>query len=261
MDMPQKQVFRNTCFGHFMDIQPFVIQSQLLHLLIMRIVEHPNNKELWFDINGQKIKFSVNEFALITGLKCVGDDRSHLYTSGVSNNLKEQFFAGKDKVSRQAIKDVFNNYTGTSEEEIVKLGLLYLISNFCFSKAPKKTFSDNDLMIIDSPKFEEYPWGSFSYDMTLAYLRTASNYLVRKQQTEPTGNMSYKFYGFPWAFQVWAYECVKLAAEYCAIQHDRKAIQMFNWSYDSHPTSMSIKINVFNNFEVRVSTIYCFSII
>ena len=104
--------------------------------MIMRTVVHLSDQEMWFDINGSKIKFSVNEFALISGLKYVGNVSKWLYTSGVSDRFKTQFFLGKATVSKKAINDAFNNYSGDSDEEILKLGLLYLISNFCFSNAP-----------------------------------------------------------------------------------------------------------------------------
>ena len=251
-----KQAFRKTCFGHFLDIQPFVIQSQLLHHMIMRTVVHPSEQEMWFDINGSKIKFSVNEFALISGLKCVGNVSKRLYTSGVSDRFKTQFFPGKATVSRKAIKDAFNNYSGDSDEEILKLGLLYLISNFCFSKAPGKIVDIYDILLVDSKNFDEFPWGKVCFEMTLASMRTASEYVSRNQnstdgQNKMEGNKSYRLSGLPLAFQVWAYECIKLVGEYCAHRTESKAARILNWTCKIRPSSTSLVENVFVNHKVN----------
>ena len=60
MDKNQLQVFQNTCFGHFLDIHPFVIQGQLLHVLLMQIKENRSKITSFFDINGQEICNPVN---------------------------------------------------------------------------------------------------------------------------------------------------------------------------------------------------------
>ena len=135
---------------------------------------------------------------------------------------------------------------GDSTDEVIKLGILYLLINFCLSKSLKKTIESKDVLIVDSPKVEEYPWGIVSYQMTIRHLLTASNYLVRKQE-ENKGNESYKLYGFPWAFQVWAYECIDMAANYCALLMERKAYPILNWSCSSHLTAILISLNCINN--------------
>ena len=135
--------------------------------------------------------------------------------------------------------------------EVIKLGILYLLTNFCLSKSPKKTIESKDVLIVDSLKVEEYPWGIISYQMTIRHLLTASDYFVRKQE-ENKGNESYKLYGFPWVFQVWAYECINMAANYCALLMECKAYLIFNWNYNSHPTAISISLNCINNPEVII---------
>ena len=139
MDKNQLQLFQNTYFGYFLDIHPFVIQGKLLHILLMWIVDKPSKTTLFFDINGQEIRFSIIEFATIIGLKFYEDIISIFCNSNVYGILLKNFFQDKDRVSMEVIKNVFNNYSDDSTDKVIKLGILYLLTNFYLLESTKKT--------------------------------------------------------------------------------------------------------------------------
>ncbi|KAL5818458.1 hypothetical protein ACOSQ4_022300 [Xanthoceras sorbifolium] len=61
------------CFGHFLDVNVICFTGQFFHHILLREchVEDAEN-EMWFLIGGNKIRFSANEFCLVSGLR-LGD--------------------------------------------------------------------------------------------------------------------------------------------------------------------------------------------
>lgn len=82
---------------------------------------------MWFKIAGKHIKFSIEELALVTRLTCHGDDNTSMYNIGHSR-IKHLFFRHQKRVYRKDIENIFNNLNATTtDEDVVKLGILYLI--------------------------------------------------------------------------------------------------------------------------------------
>ncbi|XP_060960934.1 uncharacterized protein LOC115721716 [Cannabis sativa] len=61
----QLEIFSKTCFGHFLNLPDFKVQPQVFHGLLLREVQQPNDAELWVMIRGVRLRFSIEEFALI----------------------------------------------------------------------------------------------------------------------------------------------------------------------------------------------------
>ncbi|POO03637.1 hypothetical protein TorRG33x02_008420 [Trema orientale] len=72
--------------------------------------------------------------------------------------LKEKYFGGEKKISRKRLEDVFISTTFDSDEDCVKMGLVYLISNFIFTKHKNKLVEDVHFQMADSKDFNDYPW-------------------------------------------------------------------------------------------------------
>ncbi|XP_060974724.1 uncharacterized protein LOC133039788 [Cannabis sativa] len=53
-------------FGHFLDMPEFVFHPQVVHSLLLREVLQPNPKEFWAKVAGRCIRFSAEEFYLIS---------------------------------------------------------------------------------------------------------------------------------------------------------------------------------------------------
>ncbi|PON75663.1 hypothetical protein PanWU01x14_039230 [Parasponia andersonii] len=87
--------------------------------VLLREVEQPNEEEMWFDIRGPQLRFSINEFALITGLKC------HQYpkiTRGEipGNRILAQFFGSFKTVNREQLDATFHSCNSSNDEDCVK---------------------------------------------------------------------------------------------------------------------------------------------
>ena len=91
--------FGLSCFGYFLDLPRFEMQCQLLSCLLLRELKQPKINELWFGVCDKKLKFSIEEFALVSGLKCAGDS-SNLSFSFEKNRLVEKYFGGLKKINK-----------------------------------------------------------------------------------------------------------------------------------------------------------------
>ncbi|KAM6546218.1 hypothetical protein CsatB_026954 [Cannabis sativa] len=99
-------MFRETQFGHFLDMPEFVFHSQVVHSLLLREVFQPNPKEFWAKVAGRCIWFSAEEFYLISGIDCFGDRNKFLF-SQETNQLVEICFRGVKTIDHKAIEDAF----------------------------------------------------------------------------------------------------------------------------------------------------------
>ncbi|OIT30885.1 hypothetical protein A4A49_17658 [Nicotiana attenuata] len=166
----QLDMFQKTCFGHFFGLPKMLVQNQLIHALLLREVYQPNQDEIWIVVNGVKLRFGLQEFALISGLKCTGDEKKH-YNSEYKKNLIDTYFSGESLVNKASISVCFKENMWMTDEDAVKISIL--------------------------GEFNSYPWGKVLFQSTI-------NGLTDKLRTKP---QSYRLAGFPLAFQCWFYEC------------------------------------------------------
>ncbi|KAG5625952.1 hypothetical protein H5410_011170 [Solanum commersonii] len=64
--------FKKSCFGHFLKLDQSVavqLPMKLVHGLCLRIFSE-KKKKVWIDYNGLPLCFGINEFAIMTGLRC-----------------------------------------------------------------------------------------------------------------------------------------------------------------------------------------------
>ncbi|KAL2498105.1 Uncharacterized protein Adt_23655 [Abeliophyllum distichum] len=82
MNEAQKGLFGIGCFGNFLDLNELHLQHQLIHKMLLMEVKQPKKIKIWFKISGKLLRFSVEEFCGITGLKCIGCDDLSKMKSG-----------------------------------------------------------------------------------------------------------------------------------------------------------------------------------
>ena len=113
----------------------------------------------------------MGEFCIVTGLKCVDDfDRRNIGNS-TKNNLVDKYFYGSSKVSRSAIEDCFLSSVFDCDDDALKIGILYFVSNFLFSGPKDKSVAKEFFDVVDGGLYNEYPWGKHAFSFTLDSLR------------------------------------------------------------------------------------------
>ena len=93
--------------------------------MLLREVFQSKSDEIWFDISGFCLKFSVGEFALVTGLKCIDDFERNKITKSVKNNLVDKLFNSFSKLKRSDIKYCFLFTEFDCDKDALKLAILY----------------------------------------------------------------------------------------------------------------------------------------
>ncbi|KAL2470687.1 DUF1985 domain-containing protein [Abeliophyllum distichum] len=106
--------FQNPAFGHFLEVNEIVLNHQLIHQVLLREVKQPNVDEMWFNLSGTLVHFSLEEFCLITRL---------------------------------------------SDRDVVKFGILLLLTNLFFTTAYKRLVEDSLMVLVDSEDMNSYAMG------------------------------------------------------------------------------------------------------
>ncbi|CAA2972931.1 Hypothetical predicted protein [Olea europaea subsp. europaea] len=133
MNATQKELFKRTCFGQFFEMREMRLRHQVIHKFLLMEVRQSTHVEMWFKVAGKHLMFSVEEFALASGLACQGDDNTNVFKIGHSR-IKHLLFKHKKNVYMKDVENTFNNLTAaTSDEDVVRLGALYLISSFPYT--------------------------------------------------------------------------------------------------------------------------------
>ncbi|CAA3005857.1 Hypothetical predicted protein [Olea europaea subsp. europaea] len=79
LDNEHKNMFKASCFGQFVGMRHIKFSGQLIHQLLNRLVKCDKEDELWLCFRDKLARFSLKEWALITGLNCgTGPDAKHM---------------------------------------------------------------------------------------------------------------------------------------------------------------------------------------
>ncbi|XP_070005764.1 uncharacterized protein [Nicotiana sylvestris] len=234
LDDQQIEMFRRTCFGYFVDLPNFFIQNQLIHSLFLREVVSPKDNELWIKVNSTKLRFGLAEFCIIIGLKCNGDPNKD-YESVQSSRLMELYFPSMSKVSKKSLTDCFLNKMWKSDEDALKIAVLYVIHSFLFSTTNDDLITKNDFMLVESGDFETFPWGKVVFNAMLCSM---------KDKVHSRREM-YRYGGFPLAFQCWFYECCPYTRKNLACRIGNLMPRILNWKVKKKVTFKRLRKEFF----------------
>ena len=246
-------LFRQTQFGHFLDMPEFVFHPQVVHSLLLREVFQPNPKEFWAKVAGRCIRFSAEEFYLISGLDCFGDCNKLLF-SQETNQLVETCFRGVKTIDNKAIEDAFlGSRWGLDESIGLKMAVLYFIQCFLLSNTPDKEVSRFVLDVVDSGRWDEYCWGRESFELTIDSFkgRIEHGIIMKNRKAEKGGQYDgwYRALGCPWVFTVWFYECCPAMVNSFCKRVSSSIPRILNWSntiVTKNPTLRDLKGKIFD---------------
>ncbi|KAL6573382.1 hypothetical protein OROHE_001841 [Orobanche hederae] len=184
---------KKSAFQHYMKLPDTVTRSEkALHFMISRkVTPKPDLDQtaLWFKVQGRVLRFSRVEFALITGLK-FGPAKINPYmlsekVSGDSvyarllegkpispADLRTKFVNKQFKVNKVVVK-------GT-EIEYLKLAKVLMASMFVVGLDTNKTKIPTWMWVLveDDEAWEQFPWGSLSYQFLMGQINGAWIYEV-----------------------------------------------------------------------------------
>nr|GEX83770.1 phospholipase-like protein [Tanacetum cinerariifolium] len=219
----QLALFRTTCFGSWLDVQHTGGDPQLTHLILQTQVFHdpPPPDEMWFDIGGHKIRFSREEFCLITGLRFGSDSHILPWVAGMSNNpFKDRMFPNIPSGQLVKLPDIVKIFDDMhpsvpmDDHDAVRICLLMLLHMGFLGRQPINIVRDELLMLVeDLDSWNLFPWGSYVWQFTYPQLSKA---ITQRHDSHaaprPQGKLiKYTLTGFIWAFKIWILEAFPFA--------------------------------------------------
>ncbi|OIT30669.1 hypothetical protein A4A49_12220 [Nicotiana attenuata] len=231
-DFVRDLVFRPVDSGGEKQVWKEWDRIRVMHHLLMREVHHEVKNEMRFVVNDSRLRFGLGEFALVTGLKCKGDTSIE---SIAENRLISKYF-GTASVTFAQLADCFKKKKWETDDDALKIAVLYFVNSFLFSQLKTKAISRSYIDLVESGDFNNYPWG---IDVYKATIDSCSN----KFQDKPS---FYRLGGFPLALQTWLYECCPSLDGHFADHLGNKLPRILNWLKNITPTDDEKK-----QFDVR----------
>ena len=212
----QVVLFRDTCFGAWLDIMCSENDPGYIHYILQRRCPRPRvanlieeTEELWFRVTPDyAIRFGRREFCLVTGFRFGPKTQMTDYISGDVCNKTPGF---RDRVFPQFGKSIciqhvealfFNKETfvgsqALSDEDCVRLCIIMLVERGFMGRQPRQPIDDTLLHLLeDFSALNEYPWGSRIWELTYSQLETGLETRIVRS------GMKYTMIGFIWAFKV-----------------------------------------------------------
>ncbi|PHT82023.1 hypothetical protein T459_15038 [Capsicum annuum] len=101
-------------------------------------------------VQGTILKFTISEFALISGLKCTGNIEEHLYTHSSKSVLMAKYFSSsKHTVKKCIFVQRFKVENFDNNTDALNMSILYFIHNFLFSQVRDATISRSNFVMVE----------------------------------------------------------------------------------------------------------------
>ncbi|CAN7017437.1 unnamed protein product [Brassica rapa subsp. trilocularis] len=143
--------------------------------LISRQLKVGKKNEVWFIFSGKPVRFSIREFALVTGLNCRNFPPRTKKKS--SKNLIEkpywgELFGSMREVPVSYVISMLKKKTVADTETRIKYALLALLSAVILPTSHNpKILEQHAEKIKDIDQFLAYPWGRVSFEMLISSIK------------------------------------------------------------------------------------------
>ncbi|KAL5547292.1 hypothetical protein UlMin_006979 [Ulmus minor] len=185
------ELFMRSCFGHFLDLDAGwteggktgknTFAGQYVHFLMLRHMPTMKKRELWFLVEGKPARFSIREFAIITGLVCTSKPFLALEEMvKLKARIWDEYFKGTTHIKLDDIQKAFRSLCDKEEggggkkaekgkkkkaekekdlaTDRVKIALLYFLEGVLLGTDPKRNMSTFHMSMVDDlDMFNSYP--------------------------------------------------------------------------------------------------------
>ncbi|XP_055828090.1 uncharacterized protein LOC129896258 [Solanum dulcamara] len=188
------KLFRQSIFGHYLDMPNCNFQGQIIKCLLLLEVDQKNKEELHIrHVQGNILRFTINNFAIITGLRCTGNMNDFKYSDDQASRLLSLYFPGaKNGVNKARFVERFLVRGWKTNEDAVQMAILYFIHTFVFSQLGDAPISVDDFKMVEDGSYEQYPWGKLAYSKLIKGMR----------QEFSNAKQMYRLGGMPYALNV-----------------------------------------------------------
>uniref|UniRef100_A0A0D3CG81 Ubiquitin-like protease family profile domain-containing protein n=1 Tax=Brassica oleracea var. oleracea TaxID=109376 RepID=A0A0D3CG81_BRAOL len=199
-----EEVLKDPVFSLILAIveNKLIYSEKIIHSFICKQLKVSKLHELWFLFAKRPLRFSMEEFHAVTGLKFKDEpeidfinwkDDKGFWSLVLKQNRKINLFSVRDELLKECKEWTY--------VDRVRLVYLCIIHGFIMAKDWKVSIPQEYIrLVMDFEKLRMYPWGLRAYDELLASIFRAREDLYLKN--------SYVLDGFLFAFKIWIMEAV-----------------------------------------------------
>ena len=179
------QTLRKSPFGKIVDIaEKPGFSGRFTRYILSRQLKVEKKHEAWFRFAGKPIRFSLREFAIVTGLNCGEYPKSSVVRSKKNKNVKpywpELFGKSEDLRVSTALK-MLRRKTVTEKEVRIKLACLAIVSSVLLATNLKmKMIKEHAEAMVDLEEFYSFPWGDLRLKCLWGVLSRGMRYPYRR---------------------------------------------------------------------------------
>lgn len=200
-------------------VRQVTFSSQTVHSVLFRQLKSKKKWETWYEIGGKELRFSIKEFAMITGLNCgpLPLQTEGNYNKRRDNQALEKFFGGSagHKSSVQDLYERFKEHRMLDNYRL-KLALLLIVEGVFLGGDKKRLVNVAHVRLLeDMDNFWNYPWGRVAYK---ELHRSLTKSLARRMETVDVAmqisdakRIPYTIQGMPVVFQVQLIDLLRLS--------------------------------------------------
>ncbi|XP_013663788.1 uncharacterized protein LOC106368383 [Brassica napus] len=199
-----EEVLKDPVFGPLLAIieNNLIYSWKIIHSFMCKQLRVSKLHELWFLFAKRPLRFSMQEFYDVTGLKYKDEPDVDFINWKNDKGFWSNALKTSAKINLYTIRDellkVCNEW---SYVDRVRLVYLSIIQSFLMSKDRKVYIPQEYIrLVMDFEKLRMYPWGLRAYDELIASI-------LRAREDVHTKN-SYVLDGFSYAFQIWIMEAI-----------------------------------------------------
>ena len=215
------QMFKDTIFGPFLDISKCNFQGQITKCLLLLELEQSNPNVLHIrHSNGCVLKFGIDDFALLTGLKVRGNTNDFKYPEQTNCMLFKKYFPGAvNSVTKHQLVQRFKMGNWESNQDALQMSILFFIHTFVLASIDNTAISIVDFLMVEDGRYQHFPWGHLSFSKLIGSLR----------QDFDVSKKLYRLYGMPYALNVWIYEYASNLNSEIAVRERNVIPRICNW--------------------------------
>ncbi|XP_033132029.1 uncharacterized protein LOC117126892 [Brassica rapa] len=205
------EVMKDPIFSQIMVIQKndLKFSARLVHSFLCKELMTSKRHEKWFTFARRPLRFGLQEYHAVTGLKVKRENNSGLVTWEDDDGFWSKQIKTNGKINLQIIKkkhlEESNTWTWVDR---VRLIYLCVIMGVVMGKDEKVNIPHLYMKLaMDLEKLRNYPWGLYSFDFLLKQIDKTRHKLEQKE--------GYLMEGFLFGFQIWIMEAVPALGEIC----------------------------------------------
>ncbi|XP_022891251.1 uncharacterized protein LOC111406204 [Olea europaea var. sylvestris] len=201
----------------------FSSYATIIDSLLLRLLKSVDGDQLFFAMGDRKVsRFSILEFALITGLRYIEEEEARARIIP-NKRLLDLYFGGKGPVTPPQLEDAFRKCDHMLDK--FKLGLVYILESILRCRHRRISIDLFSLDVVDDiDAFNSFLWDRRCYSDTLHVFRR-----VHTMPKSERGDCKYDVYGFCMTLQLWAYEAIPALGSKWAIRRETSYLRMLHW--------------------------------